>query len=233
MLLLQRKKSFTLRIQLVLFSSSISVKETNLLIHKQDYYALNKEKFQDQHDVYRTMNAAKIKDRKRRYYLKNLDTIKANQREYKRANKAVIKVRNQEAYRRLREAKRPCESLYFGDSEIELNCVSHGYFEESNVEGGGEIRKRRRSNSISISDPRSDRVEYVPRETFNQPWKSRFAVREFFDRIGANEFRIGDLSDWYRVSRPQVSQFGGIVHSFCLFMFLDHYYFFLFFLRSD
>jgi hypothetical protein len=77
-------------------------------------------------------------------------------------------------------------------------------YELRNSEKKKEYERQYEQNN---KERRTKRTTTVNRTTVN--WKTPASVREFFESLRVS-LRIASVSDWYRISRPQIYQFGGV-----------------------
>jgi hypothetical protein len=61
-----------------------------------------------------------------------------------------------------------------------------------------------------------DPEAYSARDSVLKSWKSQKSVRDFFDSV-SSRLLISNHTDWYRVSRSQIGNLGGVC--LCLFDF--------------
>jgi hypothetical protein len=84
-------------------------------------------------------------------------------------------------------------------------------YELENMEMRAFLRKERREAKVSSRATVS----------VGRTLKSPALIREFFESLRA-QLHISNYTDWYRISRPQIYQLGGMHRDFVLFVRFSH-----------
>jgi hypothetical protein len=143
------------------------------------------------------------KDQKREsvrlYYLQNLSKRKEYLAQYRHRNNAEI----QEYNRQYRNQNRLKNLDYNIRNKHRIAASMRDYY----IRNKDKVKKTARESYVRTLDyPDS----YAPRLAALNSWKSPERVREFFELI-AKRLQILHYTDWYRISRTQVSELGGVI----------------------
>lgn len=170
---------------------------------------------------------------KRAYYLRTKDNVKQYNLEYYERNKDDRKKAVHEYYVRTKDDKRNFNEAYYDEHGDKLRKSFREYYNRnkkhiSNMrkdyyarnklrmrETDREYRKRnkdnkRRANREYYLRTMENPEDYQPRHFEAKSWKTPDLVREFFDTI-AKPLSISEISNWYRISRTQICDLGGMI----------------------
>jgi hypothetical protein len=159
---------------------------------KRAYDAVNRNEV-DRRDYlreYAIRNQATKREYDRRYRILKRDERKEYNRNYTSRNQDSVKVSRQQYAMRMRAEKRHYDREYYARNKD----TKRDYFRDYYL--------RTADSTLDNYSPRSD-------DFAAKSWRSAESVREFFDHIG-KQLAITEFTDWYRISRPQVAQFGGV-----------------------
>lgn len=182
------------------------IKEAN-----RDYYLQNKNKKKKSSLEYYLQNIDKKKEYHRMYYIQNKNKKKVYDSEYKIQNKEKMKESNREYYLRNKDKKLEYDKKY----KIENKDKIKEYYREYKIQNEQKMKDYFREYKILNKDKikqfyieknieRNNGI-YIPLYS----WKTQDSVRKYFERI-APLLYISDLSDWYRISRTQITDMKGI-----------------------
>eukprot|EP01127_Copromyxa_protea_P014851 TRINITY_DN4197_c0_g1_i1.p1 TRINITY_DN4197_c0_g1~~TRINITY_DN4197_c0_g1_i1.p1 ORF type:complete len:722 (+),score=134.76 TRINITY_DN4197_c0_g1_i1:213-2168(+) len=168
-------------------------KEAKKDTYYAQYYAKNKETLSLQNKQYHLNNKDAINQKKREYHLNNKEAIKKRKREYYLKNKEAIKEKMKEYHQKNKEVIKEREREYRSNNREAIKERLREY----RLNNKEEINKQRREHRLN--NP-------IPRKTRN--WQTPENVREFFESVG-KQLYIAEPSDWYRISRDQLTNLGG------------------------
>ncbi len=161
--------------------------------YKKQLYLLKKEKTtmkSQEHDI---RNKDKKKKYDREYYIQNMNKVKESHREYYLQNQNKMKELNRKYYLQNKDKLK--------ESNIEYRFLNKEkkkeYDRKYRILNKEKIKQFQLLNNI------------VPLNSPSYSWKSDESIRDYFERI-APLLHIGDLSDWYRISRPQIIEMKGM-----------------------
>jgi hypothetical protein len=160
-----------------------------------------------------------IKEYRRAYYLRNKDNRRILNRAYYLQNVDKFRITNRESYAENLDARRIINRDYYAQNKSTRTDSNRRYYLRNKdvvKDYHREYRSRRRDNIKELKreyylrtlvDPQY----YFPRDNdSNKSWKSADLVREYFDSI-SQALCISCYSDWYRISRAQISYLGGML----------------------
>jgi hypothetical protein len=156
-------------------------------IYRHKYYILNKDREKNYSRGHYLRNQETKKKSYRHYYLENLSEKRKANHEYYVRNKSNVKEYNRQYYAR--------NSAYRSD-------LNHDYALRS-------VDNRREKNRLLYIRSKEFPETYVSRDAANKSWKSPELVRAHFEAIG-KQLGISCHTDWYRISRVQLSNLGGM-----------------------
>jgi hypothetical protein len=143
------------------------------------------------------------KDYVRLYDLDNEDRRKYKE-QYRRKNREKVKdyvqrydLERQQYRLRNSEKKKDYERQY-GLENKEKRESKNRAFRANNVDLLREYNREKFS-----------RENETPRKRVVRSWKSPASIREFFESL-RGQLHISNLSDWYRISRTQIYELGGM-----------------------
>jgi hypothetical protein len=131
----------------------------------------------------------------RQYLLHNKDKIKEVKQQYRQLHKDRVR-ESDRLYRlenrdKIKESKRLSDTLY-------------------RIRNKDKLRETMREKYLqNHKTPNS----YIPRGAVLKSWKSPNSVRKYFDSIG-KELHVSNYEDWYRISRVQIRDLGGMASQF-------------------
>lgn len=127
------------------------------------------------------------RESQQRYNDRNRDKINESKRKYYATNKDFAKESNRDYYLKNKDKKRE-------------------YDHEYRLLNKPKIRDSKRRNYLRKLE-NSDSYRSLNSES--KSWKTPETVRSYFDSI-AGQLSISDPTDWYRISRVQIRDFGGL-----------------------
>ena len=170
-----------------------------------------KKEYKEYKRKYYLQNKERMKESNREYYLKNKDKMKEFGRNYRIQKKEKKKELNQNYYFEKKDKIKTSLQEYYIENKDKLKEYNHEYYlenkekrKESNKEYRNKNKDKIKQLTIQKNIERNNGI-YSPLYS----WKSEDSVREYFERISPL-LHINDLSDWYRISRPQINDMKGI-----------------------
>jgi hypothetical protein len=164
---------------------------------------------------YRLRNADLRKDYERQYLLLNNDKMKEYHHRYRARNPDKMK-----EYERARnqDKRRESKLLYRMRNEDKIREWKRRY----QLRHKDKISDSKRDYYLRKHDsPES----YLPRNTIVKSWKTAEEIREHFDSI-AKRLQITHYTDWYRISRSQIRELGGMESLLYFLFFFFNFFFF-------
>jgi hypothetical protein len=162
----------------------------------REYYDRNKDSLGGSHRDYSVRKMDHRKEYYREYNIRNKDTIRESKRIYRMKNKDNKKLYSTNYYLENKDVLREWHREYNNRNKTSRQEYFRKYY----------VR--------SLENPNN----YSPRYDIKS-WKSPEIVREYFESI-ASLLGVVTHTDWYRVSRPQVGELGGVLQSFHIYIFL-------------
>jgi hypothetical protein len=144
------------------------------------------------------------------YYARNKDLIKLQRHSYYQAKKAIIKQYRQQEERAtaLKEYKRQ----YDLQNKDRLKTYQAQY----QARNGDLLKERRRVAHLRNRLPlKKYWIVRTRPNSISKSWKDPLEVRKFLESV-KEKLHISSPEDWYRVSRVQLKQVGGIIFWFIL-----------------
>jgi hypothetical protein len=137
------------------------------------------------------LNDDQKKEYLRQYYIRNEDKIREAKRLYRLLNKDKIK---------------ESDRLYRLQNQDKLKKSKRQYDLRYRVRNEDKLREALRAKYIRQHEhPHA----YLPRAAPQKSWKSPSSVRKYFEAI-AKELHVNEPTDWYRISRTQIRNLGGV-----------------------
>lgn len=167
--------------------------------YKRDYFVRNKDTIRTSMHDYYLRNKSQGSQEKRIYYIRNKDTIREYNREYFSLNKGKERLNKREYYIQNKDQIRGSQRKYYLKKRQEA-CLYHSDYRHRNVE---KVRKY-------YIETKTNPTDYSPRLCVAKSWRTPETVREYFESV-ADPLRVSSLSDWYRISRPQVAERAGMM----------------------
>eukprot|EP01124_Arcella_intermedia_P021968 TRINITY_DN3174_c0_g1_i5.p1 TRINITY_DN3174_c0_g1~~TRINITY_DN3174_c0_g1_i5.p1 ORF type:complete len:431 (+),score=96.59 TRINITY_DN3174_c0_g1_i5:19-1311(+) len=148
-----------------------------------------------------------VKEARKRYYLENMPKVKDRQREYRLKAREGIRERLRE-YRRANEgALREKRRAYLAQNRERLAAMQR---QRRLSDPGAREQQRlyRINHKEALRDRRRlrEREKKAPRKT--KSWSSPAEVLAFLEHA-KEQLHISQPSDWYRISRSEISRVGG------------------------
>lgn len=153
------------------------------------YYTQNKDRKRE------TRNQTINSESRRAYSVVNIDKLREYERLYHAENKDTRAEYQRQYYFKVRDRKKSSQC----DNKISLKEYNQSYYTQNH----DKILDAKRLSYCR----QHGRNSYLVRVDAKS-WKTPAIVREYFDAT-AKQLQIADYSDWYRISRVQMSDIGG------------------------
>jgi hypothetical protein len=152
---------------------------------------------------YRDRNKDKLKESKSSYYLRNLEI----KREY--ASHKDPKWRDRDNGPRNKKKDREYVRQYLVRTKDQKRVYDRQYRLDNKD-------KARDYSRLKYLRNHGNPASYNPRHAALKSWRAPELVREYFESI-AKQLQISDYTDWYRISRLQIYDLGGMLQLIELF----------------
>jgi hypothetical protein len=157
---------------------------------------------------YRLQHKDKKKEYDRQYYLQTKDKRRNSKHEYylrfRDRNQEKMKV-SDNRYQPLN--KNGYDRLYYSQKSDKRRDTKRVYDRLYRAQNKDKIKESFRAKYILN---RENPDAYLPRISEFYSWKSPELVRQYFDSI-SKQLLINDHNDWYRISRAQIRNIGGML----------------------
>jgi hypothetical protein len=151
---------------------------------------------------YNEQNKDKTRDSKRNYYLANNDRRNDYDREHYIRNKDSIKDYNRKYYLKNKDTIRKVSRDYSIRNQDKKSIRNNNYYSLNKATMKESMRKYYVKNKENPDT-------YSPRNSDFKSWKTPELVREYFESLAKLLF-ISHSTDWYRISRVQICNLGGV-----------------------
>jgi hypothetical protein len=182
--------------------------------YAREYYLRNRDDISKSRQEHYVRNKDIICEAKRTYYLLNKDSVIGARREYYRRNKDSMKESMREYHR----------TYYFQHK----NHTGEDVYQFQRERICNELRKRNREEAnrayyLRNKDKNRERESYIravkksagsTRLMGRRSLKTPALVRDYIEALG-KQLHISDYTDWYRISRTQITNVGGLFHLIC------------------
>eukprot|EP01124_Arcella_intermedia_P002785 TRINITY_DN11518_c0_g1_i4.p1 TRINITY_DN11518_c0_g1~~TRINITY_DN11518_c0_g1_i4.p1 ORF type:complete len:468 (-),score=107.57 TRINITY_DN11518_c0_g1_i4:30-1433(-) len=144
------------------------------------YRIQNKESISEKHKQYRQGHKEALQERTKIYYLLNKDKIKSRLKCYYNENRELIRMRKKEYRVRNKETIREVNKNYYMKNKGAISVIKRSYY-----------------------------LKHRNPKIIRRIWNKKEDVIQFFEYAGEQLF-VRDPLDWYRISRIQIKNVGGI-----------------------
>jgi hypothetical protein len=194
---------------------------------KRLYYIRKKDEIKESNRLYYLNNKTNVQELNRQYHIRNRDKINASKRRSLLKNTgrddgidAMLEKRRLAMELKKKEYNR----RYYQENKLRRSEYAKQYYLRNKYAMNESNRMYKSLNKPLISESNRKYYKrkleypesYLPRYSVKS-WRTPALVRGYFESI-TKQLLISHPTDWYRISRFQIRQFGGMVSFFLLFV---------------
>jgi hypothetical protein len=181
--------------------------------YDREYYRRNKDNKSLSIREYYHQHKDDIDEASREHYKRNKEDKRNYSRDYGVRKLLEKKDYNRDFYLRNQDNIRDAKRAYYVQKKDDKKEYNRFYYLRSKAKRRRPLDFNREYQQNYYIQNKENSELYTPRESLLKSWKSPELVREYFDSI-ATQLHISNHSDWYRISRLQIGDLGGMCLSF-------------------